>query len=96
MPGAESTSDVLGRILPALREVLASVEPGGTACVVGHGAALKVATIALLGWDRTASTSLRGMDNCGHTVLDDAGPDRSLRLVAWNRTPDFAPRESVG
>lgn len=96
VPGAESTSDVLGRILPALREVLASVEPGGTACVVGHGAALKVATIALLGWDRTASTSLRGMDNCGHTLLDDAGPDGSLRLVAWNRTPDFAPRESVG
>ena len=53
----------------------ASVEPGGTACVVGHGAALKVATVALLGWDRTASTSLRGMDNCGHTVLDDAGPE---------------------
>lgn len=96
VPGAESTSDVLGRILPALHEVLASVEPGGTACVVGHGAALKVATIALLGWDRTASTSLRGMDNCGHTLLDDGGPDASLRLVAWNRTPDFAPRESVG
>lgn len=96
VPGAESTSDVLERILPALHEVVASVEPGGTACVVGHGAALKVATIALLGWDRTASASLRGMDNCGHTLLDDGGPDASWRLVAWNRTPDFAPRESVG
>lgn len=96
VPGAESTADVLGRIVPALREVLDSVPPGGTACVVGHGAALKVATIALLGWDRTVSTSLRGLDNCGHTLLDDAGPEASLRLVAWNRTPDFAPRESVG
>lgn len=96
VPGAESTEDVLKRIVPALDEVLASLPPGGTACVVGHGASLKVATIALLGWDGTASTSLRGMDNCGHTLIDDAGPGASLRLVAWNRTPDFARRESVG
>ncbi len=96
VPGAESTDDVLRRIVPALTEVLASVAPGGTACVVGHGAALKVATVALLGWDRSASTSLRGMDNCAHTVLADTGAGASLRLVAWNRTPDFAPRESVG
>ncbi|WP_457206178.1 histidine phosphatase family protein [Nocardioides sp. P5_C9_2] len=96
VPGAESTDDVLDRVLPALTEALASAPPGGTACVVSHGAALKAATIALLGWDRTASVSLRGMDNCAHTVLDDAGPAASLRLVAWNRTPDFAPRTSVG
>ena len=96
MPGAESTEDVLKRIVPALDEVLASLPPGGTACVVGHGASLTVATIALLGWDGTTSTSLRGMDNCGHTLIDDAGPGAALRLVAWNRTPDFARRESVG
>ena len=96
VPGAESTDDVLRRVVPALGDALASVEPGGTACVVGHGAALRAATVALLGWDRGLLGSLRGMDNCGHTVLDDAGPEASLRLVAWNRTPDFAPRESVG
>jgi glucosyl-3-phosphoglycerate phosphatase len=96
VPGAESTADVLARVLPALHEALDAVPPGGTACVVGHGAALKVATIALLGWDRTVAASVRGMDNCGHTVLEDAGRDATLRLVAWNRTPDFARRESVG
>lgn len=96
VPGAESTDDVLGRVLPALREALASVRPGGTACVVSHGAALRAATVALLGWDRTASASLRGMDNCGHTVLTEAAPGAPLRLVAWNRTPDFAPRTPVG
>lgn len=92
VPGAETAADVLARILPALREALAAVAPGGTACVVGHGAALRVATVALLGWEPAAARTLRGMDNCGHTVLDDAGPGASLRLVAWNRTPDFAPR----
>jgi probable phosphoglycerate mutase len=96
VPGAESTDEVLDRVVPALHEALASVDPGGTVCVVGHGAALRVATVALLGWGRAAVASLRGMDNCAHTVLDDAGPQASLRLVAWNRTPDFAPRESVG
>jgi glucosyl-3-phosphoglycerate phosphatase len=96
VPGAESTDDVLRRVVPALRDALAAVPPGGTACVVGHGAALRVATVALLGWDRAHATSLRGMDNCGHTVLEEAGPDGSLRLVAWNRTPDFAPRVGVG
>lgn len=96
VPGAESTDDVLHRILPALREVLDSVAPGGTACVVGHGAALKMAAVALLGLGRDAGRSLRGLDNCGVAVLDEAGPGESMRLVAWNRTPDFAPRQSVG
>ncbi len=89
VPGAESTADVLGRIVPALREVLDSVPPGGTACVVGHGAALKVATIALLGWDRTVSTSLRGLDNCGHTLLDDAGPDGVVATRRVEPDPRF-------
>ncbi|KRF30647.1 histidine phosphatase family protein [Nocardioides sp. Soil805] len=96
VPGAESTDDVLRRILPALTEALGSVAPGGTACVVSHGAALKAATVALLGWDRATATSLRGLDNCGHSVLADAGRGAPLRLVAWNRTPDFAPCTPVG
>jgi glucosyl-3-phosphoglycerate phosphatase len=96
VPGAESTDGLLRRVVPALCDAMTAVQPGETACVVGHGAALRIATVALLGWDRATAASLRGMDNCAHTVLDDAGPGASLRLVAWNRTPDFAPREWVG
>jgi glucosyl-3-phosphoglycerate phosphatase len=97
VPGAESTEDVLDRIVPALREALASVEPGQTVCVVGHGASSKVGLAALLGWDEMTRQSLRGMDNCGWSTLVETGIDDGLRLVAYNRTtPDFTSAGSVG
>ena len=42
LPGAEETAEVLARSLPAYDEVVAGLEPGQTAVVVTHGAALKV------------------------------------------------------
>lgn len=97
VPGAETTEEVLDRIVPALREALASVEPGETVCVVGHGASTKVALIALLGWDTTSGQSLRGMDNCGWATLVENGADGGLRLTAYNRVaPDFTSAGSVG
>lgn len=95
--GAESTSAVLARMLPALRSALSDLAPGETGVVVGHGAALRVALLALLGWDGSASSPLRALDNCGWATLDDSAPDGGLRLAAYNRVaPDFASAGSVG
>ena len=97
VPGAETTEDVLDRIVPALREALASVESGETVCVVGHGASSKVGLAGLLGWDAATRQSLRGMDNCGWATLVETGVDTGLRLTAYNRTaPDFTSAGGVG
>ena len=93
--GAESTAEVTARIVPALRELLASVAPGETAVGVTHGAALTTALVALLGWDEPMAGSLRGLDNCAVAVLQETGPDTPLRLVAYNATPDFASSGAV-
>ncbi len=94
VPGSESSLAVVNRVVPALEEALASVDSGGTVCVVGHGAASKVALVALLGWDQSLARSLRGMDNCAWASVADARPSGDLRLTAYNQqAPDFA---SVG
>lgn len=95
--GAESSADVLRRVVPALHEAMAALAPGETGVVVGHGAALRVALLALLDWDGSASSSLRALDNCGWATLDDSAPGGRLRLAAYNRVaPDFATAGGVG
>jgi broad specificity phosphatase PhoE len=49
VPGAETIADVTARMVPALREMLASLAPGETGIVVSHGACIKVSLMALLG-----------------------------------------------
>ncbi len=95
--GAESTADVLARMLPSLRSAMSSLEEGDTGVVVSHGGALKVALGALLGWDRGVDATLRGLDNCGWAVVDDSAVGRTLRLLAYNRlAPDFTSAGAVG
>ncbi|QZY30242.1 histidine phosphatase family protein [Nocardioides coralli] len=85
--GAEGTADVLARIVPACRELVATVAPGATAVAVTHGAALRVATAALLGWPVEHGRSLGVLDNCAMAVLDvPAGG--AARLRSWNVGPD--------
>jgi probable phosphoglycerate mutase len=97
MPGAESTVDVLARMLPALRSAMSCLAPGDTGVVVGHGAALRVALVALLGWDVSGATTLRGLDNCGWAVVDAGAAGAAPRLVAYNRlAPDFTSAGAVG
>jgi len=88
--GAESTADVLARIVPACRELVGSVGPGETAVAVTHGASLKVALVALLGWPPALGDSLRVLDNCAVAVLAEGAPGAPMRLVAYNAAPDFA------
>ena len=93
VPGAETTEQVRDRVVGALRELLDALRPGRTALAISHGAAIRVATVALLGWPTAAIHSLRGLDNCGWVELLEQPEAGRLRLLAYNRTvrhPDFA------
>jgi probable phosphoglycerate mutase len=95
--GEESTLQVRERMLAALTDCLDALAEGETGIVVTHGACLKVGLIALLGWPWELSRGLRGMDNCGWSVLSEHGTKGGLRLVSYNETavvgahPDHAP-----
>jgi glucosyl-3-phosphoglycerate phosphatase len=106
--GEESSAQVRARVLPALTGCLEALAPGETGIVVTHGACLKVGLLALLGWPHETSRTLRGMDNCGWTVLGEHDVREGLRLVSYNETAtvgphpdhaagaDFASGEAVG
>lgn len=88
-PTAERTTAVESRMAAVLHELLAATGPGETALAISHGAAIRVATGALLGWPQDQFHTLRGLGNCGWVVLQqDPGPEGAaeLRLTAYNRT----------
>ena len=106
--GEESSARVRERVVPALNDCLAALAPGETGIVVTHGACLKVGLLGLLGWPHETSRTLRGMDNCGWSVLGEHDVREGLRLVSYNETAtigphpdhaagaDFASGEAVG
>jgi broad specificity phosphatase PhoE len=104
-PGAESVADVRTRMTEVLTEVLAGLGPTDTGIVVGHGAAIRVAVAAMLGWPDDAFHSLRALANCGWAVLGHHPETGDLRLAAYNRVTEtwtppvesrLVPRETVG
>ncbi|MGH3444871.1 MAG: histidine phosphatase family protein [Nocardioidaceae bacterium] len=101
LPGAETTAEVAARIVPALGDVLAALDPGQTGIVVTHGAALKVGLAVLLGWNVEAERSVAGMDNCAWASLAESEYAGRLRLHGYNEsvrpghvTPLVLPDES--
>ena len=106
--GEESSTLVRERVLPALADCLEALRAGETGIVVMHGACLRVGLLAVLGWPPETSRGLRGMDNCGWTVLGDHEIFGGLRMVSYNETAsvgqhpdraaggDFASDEAVG
>lgn len=103
VPGAETTADVVARMVPALREIWAATPAGETTVVVSHGAATKVSLLAFLGWPESLMETLRGLDNCGWAVLEEDAQGRGIRLASYNETahpavhgPDFASDAPVG
>jgi broad specificity phosphatase PhoE len=86
VPGAERRDDVAARMTDALTELAGLLPPDGIAVAVSHGAAIRTAIGALLGWEADQALTLRGMDNCGYAVLRRADPGAPWRLHAYNRT----------
>ncbi len=86
VPGAESTSQVRARIVPALRECLEALEPGGTGVVVTHGAALRVGVAGLLGWSTDVAKGLGALDNGGWLRLREHPRSQHLQLVSYNES----------
>lgn len=90
VPGGETREQLVERFVPAVREALATLAPGELGVVVAHGAALKVAAAALLGWPPEAVQTLHALGNCHWFEIDDSGAVDSvsggLRLVTWNRS----------
>ncbi len=84
--GAEQSDDVRARMWTVLTDLLAGLAPGETGLAVSHGAAIRVATGALLGWPDETFHTLRGLDNCGWVVLQEDPGVSALRLLAYNRT----------
>lgn len=85
VPGGETTAEVAARMVEALTELLAVVEPGELAVAVSHGAAIRDAVPVLLGWPVGERAALHGLDNCGWVELDVADPGGVPRLRAYNR-----------
>jgi len=84
-PGAESVADVRARMTAALGELLGTLGPEDTGIAVGHGAAIRVAVAAMLGWPDDGFHSLRALANCGWAVLGHHPDTGDLRLAAYNR-----------
>ncbi|MBC2934135.1 histidine phosphatase family protein [Nocardioides sp. zg-1228] len=90
IPGRETRADVVARLLPALTSYADGLGEGETGIVVSHGAALRTAVPAFLGWGDDAGDGLGVLANCGwveltHSASAWTGGAVRWRLTAWNR-----------
>lgn len=84
VPGAETTSEVRARIVPAMRACMEALGAGETGVVVTHGAALRVGVAGLLGWADEMDETLAGMDNCSWLRLREHTRFGHLQLASYN------------
>ena len=103
LAGAETIEEVAARMVPALREIWDATPSGEVTVVVAHGACLRVSLLGFLGWPDDLLASIRGLDNCGWAVVEEASHGRGVRLASYNETahapvhgPDFASDAPVG
>jgi probable phosphoglycerate mutase len=85
VPGAETTSQVAARIVPALSECLDSLDSGDLGIVVTHGAALNVGLLGVLGWDVDRRRAMHAIDNCAWALLTGSGAVDRVRLLGFNQ-----------
>ena len=95
VPGAETDAEVTARIVPAVEDCAAALEPGETGIVVTHGAALKLALGGLVGWDESAGRVLAVLDNCHWTTVLVPADDGPRRLLDYGMG-DFASSPAIG
>jgi broad specificity phosphatase PhoE len=85
VPGGENAGEVAARMVEAIQELLAMIDPGELAVAVSHGAAIRDAVPVLLGWPVSQRAVLHGLDNCGWVELDQSEPGGPMRMKAYNR-----------
>ena len=80
--GAETRTDVAGRVLPAVLEAAAEVPTGECAVVVTHGGSARAAIGSMLDLPMDRWTVVGGLANCSWSVLEQVGA--GWRLVEHN------------
>lgn len=85
IPGAETQAQVAARFTAVLKEGAAALEPGQTALVIAHGAAIRTAMAHWLGWPIDWATDFRALANCGWVELVERSSGK-WALAAYNRT----------
>ncbi|MFT4228459.1 histidine phosphatase family protein [Micropruina sp.] len=78
----ETGAEAGARVAEALLDIAEASPDGSTVVVVGHGFALRVATVFLLGLDYAHNLTLGGLWNASWSVLQPAGA--SWRLLSYN------------
>lgn len=81
-PEGESGHAVLGRLVPAIDEIRAAHDEGGTVVLVSHGAALRLLAPVLVGGEEVLALGEAPLGNCGRVVLRSA-PTGGWELEAW-------------
>jgi len=85
VPGSEKTPAVTDRMTAALRDLLIATAPGELSVAVSHGASLRVAVAAMLGWVPAQALTLGALGNACWAILAESSATGELRLAAYNR-----------
>ncbi|WP_100350261.1 histidine phosphatase family protein [Luteimicrobium subarcticum] len=90
--GVESKSAVAARMVDAILEHAATLDPRRTLTVVSHGAAITVALAQLLGQDAGTWRGIAGLHNVhwSQVVRSSPGTDPEWRLATHDAGPDIA------
>lgn len=78
----ETGAEAGARVAEALLDIALATPDGQTVVCVGHGFALRVASVFLLGLDYAHNLTLGGLWNASWSILQPAG--KSWRLQSWN------------
>lgn len=78
----ETGAEAGARVAEALLDIALATPDGQTVVCVGHGFALRVASVFLLGLDYAHNLTLGGLWNASWSILQPAG--ESWRLQSWN------------
>lgn len=81
-PSGQTGAEAGARVAEALLDIAESTPDGQTVVCVGHGFAMRVATVFLLGLDYAHNLTLGGLWNASWTMLQPAG--ETWRLLSYN------------